>query len=83
MVAVDFELDFEEAAAAAASRQDDCHFSLPVVGFAAAAAFDVAIADGVVAAAAVGCNAFAAADAFHTVSHPVLAIANHSSPVPI
>lgn len=82
MVAVDFELDFEEAAAAA-SRQDDCHFSLPVVGFAAAAAFDVAIADGVVAAAAVGCNAFAAADAFHTVSHPVLAIANHSSPVPI
>lgn len=83
MVAVDFELDFEEAAAAAAaSRQDDCHFSLPVVGF-AAAAFDVAIADGVVAAAVVDCNAFAAADAFHTVSHPVLAIANHSSPVPI
>lgn len=73
VVAVDSE-------AVAACFQDDYHFSSTV---AAASGAVGALEDVVGVAAAVDYNAFAAADACHTVLHPVLAEANHSSLVQI
>lgn len=73
VVAVDLE-------AAAACFQDDFHFSSTVAAASGAVAAPEYV---VVAAAAVDYNAFAAADAFHTALHPVLAGANHSSLVQI
>lgn len=73
-------VDLGVVAGPVASYQDDCHSSLAVAASGAAAVADDVV---VAAVAAVDYNAIAAADADHTVYHPVPVTANHSSLVRI